>query len=138
MTETTAAVRRKRRRAAGRLLLSLFLMLAPVLAAAGSVTLMVAADTGTTTGPTQMPCHPSVQPMQALETGQQDACPHCTGDAPASQCHCCGYAAPAGLSVHTGISPDHHPGGAPLRLATADPLSETQGDRLYRPPIAHS
>lgn len=120
-------------------MLSLLLMLAPVLTAAGSVPMMVSVDARASTAPAQMPCHPSeVQPMQAGEIGQQDSCPHCTGDAPASQCHCCGYAAPAGLSVSTGISPDHHPGGAPLRPATADPLPETQGDRLYRPPIAHS
>jgi hypothetical protein len=138
MTQTTAAIRRQRRRAAGRLLLSLLLLLAPVLTAAAGVPMMVAANAGATTAPAQMPCHPNAQPMQTVETGQQDACPHCTGDAPASQCHCCGYAAPAGLSVPTGISPDQHPGGAAPRLATTDPLPKTQGDRLYRPPIAHS
>lgn len=139
MTITPAADSRNHRRASARLLLSLLLVIAPLLANAAGISMMISgADTATPVS-AQMPCHSGdTQPMKASTAAQADACPHCDGDSPASQCHCCGHAAPAGLSFQTAIHPDRHPDGPPLRLATADPLPDSLGDRLYRPPIVHS
>lgn len=76
--------------------------------------------------------------MLAIDTGQQDACPHCASDGAASQCHCCGYAAPAGLGFEADVHTDTQPSGLPMRLAATDPLPDASGDRLYRPPIVLS
>lgn len=137
---STAAHRPKRRRAAYRLLLSLLLALAPFSAsAAGMPMLTVDADASASTTQ-QMPCHPerTAQSVQSAENMQQDACPHCTGDGPASQCHCCGYAAPAGLGLQADALADSHPGDPPLRMGVTDPLPDSPGYRPFRPPIFHS
>jgi hypothetical protein len=139
MTKTTAADRRNRSRVSARLLLALLLVLAPLLANAAGIPMMISGPDAATPVSAQMPCHSGdQQPLQAAASVQQDACPHCTGDGPASQCHCCGQATPAGLSFLPGIHPDRHADGAPLRLAVTDPLPDSPGDRLYRPPIALS
>jgi hypothetical protein len=118
---------------ARRLLLALVLIFAPLLAISdGMPTTMTAADDAAQTNH-DMPCHPA----QAEQT-QQDACPHCTGDGAASQCHCCSYAAPAGLGFQAGTLPDSYADGAPPRMTASDPLPESSGDRLYRPPIFHN
>jgi len=118
---------------AGRLLLALALAFAPLLAtSAGMPATVTAADNAAQTN-YDMPCHPA-----QTERAQQDACPHCTGDGAASQCHCCGYAAPAGPGFQAGTPPDSHPNDAPPRMTASDPLPESSGDRLYRPPIFHS
>ena len=118
---------------AGRLLLALVLAFAPLLATSeGMPETVIAADDAAHSS-YGMPCHPA-QAGQA----QQDACAHCTGDGAASQCHCCGYAAPAGLGFRAGALPDCHTDDAPPRMAASDPLPESSGDRLYRPPIFHS
>ena len=139
MLQTTAD-RQNRSRAAARLLLSLLLMIAPLLAAAGVAPVTLAAgDGGNSPASAPMPCHTlEAQTTRSAETAQQDACPHCTGDAPASQCHCCGYAAPAGLGFHTDMLSDTRADGLPLRLAATHPLPDSPGDCLYRPPIALS
>jgi len=121
-------------RMAGRLLLALVLAIVPLLATSDGMPRPVsAADDAAQTSRQDMPCHPA-----AAERAQQDACPHCTGDAAASKCHCCGYAAPAGLGFQAGILPDNHPGDAPPCMVASVPLPESSGDRLYRPPIFHS
>ena len=118
---------------AGRLLLALVLAIAPLLATShGMPTTVSAADDAAQTN-YDMPCHPA----QAEQT-QQDACPHCTGDGAASQCHCCGYAAPAGLGFQAGILPDSYPDDAPPRMTASGPLPQSADDRLYRPPIIRS
>jgi hypothetical protein len=117
---------------AGHLLLALILAFAPLLAGTqGMPKIAAAADHAASGG---MPCHPAeVEPP-----AQQDACPHCTADGTAAKCHCCGHAAPAGLNLQAGIVVDSHPGGAPAHAAVSDPLPESSGERLYRPPIFHS
>lgn len=139
MTRTTAADRRNRSQAFARLLLSLLLVIAPLFANAAGMTMT---DSGTGTGTpvsAQMPCHSDdIQPMQASAAAGQVPCPHCSGDGPASQCHCCGYAAPAGLGSQTGIHPVRHPKAPRLRVSVTKPLPDSPGDRLFRPPIVHS
>ncbi len=118
---------------AGRLLLALVLAFAPLLATSeGMPTTATAADDAAQTG-YEMPCHPA-----EAEQAQQGACAHCAGDGAASQCHCCGYAAPAGLGFQAGTLPGRYTDDAPPRMAASDPLPESSGDRLYRPPIFHS
>jgi len=139
MKRLTAAYRRHRSQAAARLLLSLLLVIVPLLANAAGKTMMNSGADAATPVSAQMPCHSDdTQPMQAPAATQANACPHCTGDGPASQCHCCGHAAPAGLSFQTAVHPDRDRNGPPLRMAVTDPLPDSPGDRLYRPPIVHS
>lgn len=139
MTKTTAADSRNGSRASTRLLCSLLLVIAPLLANAAGISMMISGPDAASPASAQMPCHSGdTQPMPASAAAQADACPHCDGDGPASQCHCCGHAAPAGLSFQTAIQPDRHPDGPPLRMAVTDPLPDSPGDRLYRPPIALS
>jgi hypothetical protein len=116
---------------AGRLLLALVLAIVPLLATSDGMP--VSADDDAAQTSQDMPCHPA-----QAERAQQDACPHCSGDAAASQCHCCGHGAPTGLGFQAGILPDNHPGDAPPRMVAGVPLPESSGDRLYRPPIFHS
>lgn len=81
-----------------------------------------------------MPCHDMhTDDMQATAD-----CPHCSGDAPMSQCECCENVAPAGVvlplvgNVHTPTDSDHYVVHGADALPPADP------GRLYRPPIRSS
>ena len=117
----------------GRLLLVLLLALAPLPATSGGTPGTVpAADEAAQTS-YDMPCH-----QAQTERAPQDACPDCATDGSASQCHCCGHAAPAGLGFQSHIVLDGYPDDAPPRMAASDPLPESSGDRLYRPPIFQS
>jgi len=124
------------RRTAARLLLALLLAVAPVLTFAGGSPVSVTdADGSASSAIASMPCHTGAGPE--ADSGPQAACPHCTVDGPVSQCHCCGYAAPAGL-ISLCIDPTTTPAaGLSKRLYSTDPLPESPGDRLYRPPIIH-
>lgn len=129
---------RTRSRAVSCLLLALLLAIAPLLAVAGGA--RTSATNNDAPGTlTQMPCHAdAAQLSQTPDLAQQEACPHCTADAPASQCHCCGYAAPAGLTGLAGASLKVTANEMPARLAATKALPKSSGDRLYRPPIFHS
>jgi len=92
----------------------------------------------------QMPCHGDAL-SAATHTAMHDgldgadvACPHCTGDAAASSCQCCGQAAPAGLTVPVVETyPDCARAGDYVVLFP-DSVPHTCNDRLYRPPIQSS
>jgi len=118
---------------AARVLLALVLAIAPLLATSDGMPKTVSTADDAAQTDYDMPCHPA-----QAERAQQDACPHCTGDGAASQCHCCGCAAPAGLGFQAGTLPDSYTDDAPPRITVSDPLPESSGDRLYRPPIFHS
>jgi hypothetical protein len=117
----------------GRLLLVLLLACAPPLAISDGMPTPVKAGNDAAAITYEMPCHPA-----EAERAQKDACPHCTGEGTASQCQCCGYAVPAGMGFEARTLLDRHPDDAPPRMAVNDPLPESSGDRLYRPPIFHS
>ena len=92
----------------------------------------------------QMPCHGdalSGATHTAVHNGPDGAdlaCPHCTGDATASSCQCCGQAAPAGLTVPVVETyPDCARAGDYVVLFP-DSVPHTCNDRLYRPPIQSS
>ena len=120
-----------------RIMLALLLALAPVLTFAGGVLAAASADRDIVTqADQQMPCHGGAG--QQAEAASHAGCPHCSDGDQLSQCHCCDYAAPAGL-----ISLDLGPATPPVdgirsRLRTTDPLPESAADRLYRPPIIQS
>ena len=139
MTRTTATDKRNSRQAAARLLLSLLLLIAPLLANAAGIPMMNSGADATTPVSNQMPCHSGdAQPTQSPAAAQAHGCPHCTGDAPATQCHCFGHATPAGLGFQAAIHPSRHADGAVPRGVVTDPLPDSPGDRLYRPPIIRS
>ena len=127
------------RQTAARLLPALLLALAPVLTFAGGMPPTASADQNIAAqAGQQMPCHGGAGQTQAAETASQAGCPHCSEGEPLSQCHCCDYAAPAGL-----IGLDLSPPPAPVdsirpRLRVNDPLPDSPDDRLYRPPITQS
>ena len=129
----TSARRAHASQVAGRLLLALVLILAPLLGTSEGMPKAVIAPADAAQTSYEMPCHPT-----QAEQAQQGACPHCTGDGAASQCHCCGYAAPAGLGFQAGTLPDSYADDSPPRMAASDRLTESSGDRLYRPPIFRS
>ena len=121
-----------------RLLLALLLALVPLPTIAGNVSpaANAADDMAASTGHNdhQMPCHAdngtAVDPVRDL------GCPHCTGDAPLSQCECCTLAAPPGL-ISLDSDPTQPPfNGVTTRLPRSSPLPESPGDRLFRPPIS--
>lgn len=88
-----------------------------------------------------VPCHPGPGSGQAIPEAAlspADNCPHCKGDAPASQCHCCGYAAPAGLSALFDTPTAVPDSGPPRRAPAPDALPESPRDGLFRPPISLS
>ncbi len=124
--------RRHASRALARLWLVLLLVLTPLLTFAGGTPVSSAdGDGGSVSLADQpMPCHEGDgQPLQ------QPACPHCAGDGTASQCHCCDFAAPAGLSrLAAGLTTPPQ-AGMLRRLPASDPLPDSPGDLLYRPPI---
>lgn len=126
------------RRTTARLLLALLLALAPVLTLAGGMPVSASTDQFVAAqADQQMPCHSDAG--QTAEAAPQASCPHCSsGSGQLSQCHCCDYAAPAGL-----ISLDLSPATVPVngilpRLHITDPLPDSPGGRLYRPPIIQS
>jgi hypothetical protein len=138
MTQTTAD-RGNRSRVIARLVLSVLLAFAPLLAVSGGMPMTSPAIDDTRQINGQMPCHQTEsQSVLSVAPAQQDACPHCADEGPASQCHCCGYSAPAGLSFQADILSEIRPDGRPLRTAVTDPMPDSSGDRLYRPPIFHS
>jgi len=87
----------------------------------------------------QMPCHQdTAQTTPDTEPSRADTCPHCTGDSPASQCHCCGCPTPVGLGT---LATPPVAGGpaAAQRLPHGDnALPESPRDGLFRPPIFSS
>ncbi len=124
--------RRYASRALARLWLALLLAATPVLTFAGGVSVF-AADEMTPTRADQAPCHEGGG--QSMDSAQQADCQHCAGDGPASQCHCCDFAAPAGLAG-LGSGPAGPPqADMPVRLPVSKPLPHSPGEPLYRPPI---
>ena len=92
----------------------------------------------------EMPCHGGAMAAAthtAMHNGPDDAegpCPHCTGDATASACQCCGHAAPAGLTVPViETHPDSAHADDYVELFP-DRVPHPCNDRLYRPPIHSS
>ena len=122
---------------AARLLLAMLLALGPVLTFAAGMPLTISADQDPAAHAEQpMPCHGGTG--QKTEAAAQSDCPHCSGGDRLSPCHCCEYAAPAGL-----ISIDLNPPPTPVdgirsNLHANEPLPDSPGDRLYRPPIIQS
>ncbi len=118
-----------------RLLLALLLAFAPLLSIAQSMPPLSAA--GETSGADAMPCHTQAGAADDAST-TQTPCPHCSGDAPLSQCQCCDYAVPAGLAA-TSVSAYSAPKGAESYDARLpEHLPASPGERLYRPPIHSS
>ena len=122
------------RRLSLRFVLALLLVFLPLLTYALPQAMHTVDDTAPVS---MMPCHGTAgdlaqTPVLEIENG----CPHCCGEVPASQCHCCGLTAPAGLS-ELAFAARLTPGA---RQATAtitdDPLPDSPDDPFYRPPIA--
>jgi hypothetical protein len=118
-------------------LLALLLFLGPLLAIAAPATSAPPTLEGVAQSSPQRPCHSMAgagqNPLEAVAIDTQ--CPHCSGDAPASQCHCWGNLLPAGLAATSVGRPavTAAPGG-PLRIA-ADALPDSPPENLFRPPI---
>ncbi len=120
------------RRPGLRLALALLLVLLPLLTHA----LPQLVHTDDIGAAPMMPCHGTpgdlVQtPAPEIENG----CPHCCGEAPASQCHCCGFTAPAGLPELAFASPLTLGDGKAIATIADDPLPDSPDDPFYRPPI---
>lgn len=81
--------------------------------------------------------HPGTHPASPPGDSAADTppCPHCSGDASASACQCCGCTAPAGLAVPIVAT---HPDVAHARGFVAllpDCVARACAERLFRPPI---
>ena len=86
---------------------------------------------------TQMPCIDGGSDL--VHGGQavpEHDCPHCSGDAPASQCHCA-QAPPSALGESRHVTSPRGIDGAPQYHLANDALPDSPDESLYRPPIFH-
>ena len=125
------AFRRSKRVA--RLALALLLALNPLLAVIPGT---VAAETGPGgRGAGAIPCHTVAADVPDVALPERQAqCPHCSGHAPPSSCHCCGQTAPAGL-LTAPLAPRRGCGAlwqGPVILV--DALLMPHREAVYRPP----
>ncbi len=130
------SIARPRQHPALCLLLALLLALSPLISAAAQAPAAADNAAGAAEHSAQMPCH---NHTGSIDAAVMDAdCPHCAGDAPATQCECCDQAAPAGLLTFSvnGAVISTRDRDRPAILS--DALPRSPGERLYRPPIQSS
>jgi len=117
------------------ILLALLLFFGPLLSIAAPLTAAYppAEDAAQSFQPL---CHSMAAAEQIpLESVPVDTkCPHCSGDGPASQCHCWGYSLPAGLASKSICGPAMAAPGVLLRIA-ADAVPDSPPENRFRPPI---
>ena len=129
------SITRPRQHPALCLLLALLLALSPLMSAAQApATADNTADAAMSSA--QMPCH-SESGLSDVSTMHAD-CPHCAGDAPATQCQCCDQAAPAGLLTPVIDAQVTSTGDGDRPAMFSDALPSSPGERLFRPPIQSS
>lgn len=117
------------------LVLTLLLAFAPLLSIAQSMPPLSTA--GETADGDTMPCHTHAGAGGEAATALAP-CPHCNGDAPLSQCQCCGYAVPAGLIAALVIAYSSPQGSESYDVRLPEDLPMSPDERLFRPPIQSS
>jgi hypothetical protein len=119
------------------LLLALLVLLTPLLS--------IAAPLSAATQPvesairaSQPPCHsPTGAQLDPVGAIRVDAdCPHCSGDAPASQCHCWGDTLPTGLASGMLCRPAVIATAEVMTRIVTDALPDCPPENLFRPPIS--
>ncbi len=85
----------------------------------------------------QLPCHsPAAAQHEPVGAIRVDAdCGHCSGDAPASQCHCWGNTLPTGPASKPLCRPSVIATAEVVVLVVTDALPESLPENLFRPPI---
>lgn len=116
-----------------RLTLLLLLILNPLLAVIPTTAAAATGPVGQSAG--GMPCHAAAAGSVDVPMPERQAqCPHCSGLAPPSSCHCCGQTAPPGLltaplAVRLGAGTL-----SPRPCTRVDALPMPHREALYRPP----
>ena len=117
-------------------LLALLVFFAPLLSIAAPLT-AASQLVESATQASQTPCHSMAgaqhDPVRAIRVDAD--CPHCSGDAPASQCHCWGNTLPTGLASQILCRPAVIATAEVTARIVTDALPDCPPENLFRPPI---